>query len=112
MNPYLFQNVTLPEISIDQTEHGDINYSVKTGGRVQVGNLTCQKLESTSGSDVWMWNWLMSVQDLLVGGGLTPDQYKESVKIDELAEDGSSVLNSWICTGVWPCRVNGQIWTV
>ena len=47
-------------------------------------------------------------QDLLVGGGLTPDQYKESVKIDELAEDGSSVLNSWICTGVWPCRVNGQ----
>ena len=93
LNPYLFQNVTLPEISIDQTEHGDINYSVKTGGRVQVGNLTCQKLESTSGSDVWMWNWLMSVQDLLVGGGLTPDQYKESVKIDELAEDGSSVLN-------------------
>lgn len=108
LNPYLFQNVTLPEISIDQTEHGDINYSVKTGGRVQVGNLTCQKLESTSGSDVWMWNWLMSVQDLLVGGGLTPDQYKESVKIDELAEDGRSVLNSWICTGVWPCRVNGQ----
>lgn len=108
LNPYLFQNVTIPEISIDQVEHGDINHSIKTGGRAVIGNLTAQKLETTSGSDVWLWNWLMSVQDILLGGGLIPDQYKEAVKIDELAEDGVSVLNSWICSGVWPCRVNGQ----
>ena len=31
-----------------------------------------------------------------------------SVLFVDFAEDGSSVLNSWICTGVWPCRVNGQ----
>lgn len=108
LNPFLFQNLTLPEVSIDQVEHGDINHSIKTGGRVVVGNLTCEKLETTSGSDVWMWAWLMSVQDLLIGGGLTPKQYKETVKIDELAEDGVSVLNSWICQGVWPTKVNGQ----
>jgi hypothetical protein len=23
-------------------------------------------------------------------------------------EDGVSILNSWTCTGVWPCKVNGQ----
>ena len=55
-----------------------------------------------------VWDWLMSVQDMLLGGGLTPSQYKETVLINELAEDGVSILNSWTCTGVWPCKVNGQ----
>lgn len=108
LNPYLFQRATLPEVTVDQTAHGDINHDIKTGGRVQVGNFTLEKLETTSGSDVWVWNWLMSVQDILIGGGLTPKEYKESVKVDELAEDGTSILNSWILTGIWPTRVNGQ----
>ena len=71
INPFLFQKVTVPEISIEQVAHGDVNYDVKTGGRVSVGNLTASKLETTSGSDTWLWDWLMSVQDMLLGGGLT-----------------------------------------
>ena len=102
INPFLFQKVTVPEISIEQVAHGDVNYDVKTGGRVSVGNLTASKLETTSGSDTWLWDWLMSVQDMLLGGGLTPSQYKETVLINELAEDGVSILNSWTC------KVNGQ----
>lgn len=108
INPYLVQNVTLPEISIEEVAHGDINRDVKTGGRISVGTLTLQKLETTSGSDTWMWDWLMSVQDLFLGGGLVPSQYWETCTINELAEDGVSVLNSWVCTEVWPIRVNGQ----
>ena len=50
----------------------------------------------------------MSVQDMLLGGGLTPSQYWETVQINELAEDGVSILNSWICEEVWPTRLNGQ----
>ena len=65
-------------------------------------------METTSGSDTWLWDWLMSVQDLLLGGGLTPSEYWETVLINELAEDGVSILNSWTCTEVWPTRVNGQ----
>ena len=34
INPFLFQKVTVPEISIEQVAHGDVNYDVKTGGRV------------------------------------------------------------------------------
>lgn len=108
VDPYLFQSVELPEITIDQTSHGDINRDVKTGGRIHVGNLTARKLESTSGSDTWMWDWLMSVQDLLLGGGLTPPEYWETVIISELAEDGVSILNQWIADEVWPTQVNGQ----
>lgn len=108
LNPYLFQTVSIPEIEIEQVSHGDINRDVKTGGRVTVGNLVCHKLESTSGSDTWLWDWLMSVQDLILGGGLTPPEYWETVRVDELAEDGVSILNSWICEEVWPAKINSQ----
>lgn len=108
INSYLFQSVELPEITIDQTSHGDINRDVKTAGRVHVGNLTCKKLETTSGSDTWLWDWMMACQDLLLGGGLTPKEYWSGVVINELAEDGTSILNTWTATEVWPCRLNGQ----
>ena len=108
LNPYLFQEVSLPELEIEQVSHGDINRDVKTGGRITVGNLVCRKLESTSGSDTWLWDWPMSVQDLILGGGLTPSEYWETVRVDELAEDGVSILNSWICEEVWPSKVNSQ----
>lgn len=106
---YLFQSVQLPEVSIEQVEHGDINRSVKTGGRISVGNLTCRKLETTeAGGDTWLWDWMLSCQDLLLGGGLRPAEYWTSAELFELAEDGTTVLNSWFLTEVWPCRLNGQ----
>ena len=108
LNPYLFQKVNLPEITIEQVEHGDVNRSVKTAGRVTVGNMSANKLETTSGSDTWLWDWLNSCQDMVLGGGLTPSEYWETARVDELAEDGVSILNSWICEEVWPCRINGQ----
>lgn len=108
VDPYLFQSIELPEITIEQVSHGDINRDVKTAGRITVGNMTCSKLETTSGSDTWFWDWLMSCQDLLLGGGLTPKEYFETVEVSELAEDGVSILNTWVLTEVWPTRVNGQ----
>lgn len=108
VNAYLFQKVGIPEISIEKVSHGDVNHDIKTAGRVSVGDLTASKLETTSGSDTWMWDWLMSCQDTLLGGGLTPEDYKEVVLVNELAEDGVSILNSWTLTGVWPCKINGQ----
>lgn len=108
VNSYLFQNVTLPEITIEEVAHGDINRDVKTGGRVTIGTMTAQKLETTSGSDTWLWDWMMSVQDHQLGGGLTPPEYWCTAVVNELAEDGVSVLNSWTLSEVWPTRLNGQ----
>ena len=108
INPFLFQTVTLPEVTIEQVSHGDINRDVNTGGRISLGNLIASKLSTTSGSDTWLWDWMMSVQDLQLGGGLTPSQYWETIQVNELAEDGKSILNSWVCTEVWPTKLNGQ----
>lgn len=108
VNPYLFQMINIPEVSIDEVAHGDINRNVKTAGRVMVGTMTAEKLETTAGSDTWFWNWLMSCQDLQLGGGLTPSQYWETVLVSELAEDGVSVINQWILDEVWAMKVNSQ----
>lgn len=105
---YLFQSVDLPEKNVEVVSHGDINRDVKTGGRVTLGNMTANKLETTSGSDTWLWDWMSSVQDTTLGGGLPPQEYWETVKVDELAEDGKSIINSWLCDEVWPARLNGQ----
>lgn len=107
INPYLCQKCTLPDITIDQVSHGDVNRDVKTAGRVTIGNLVVEKLVTTSGSDTWIWDWLFSCQDHILSGGLVPNDYWETMAVSELAEDGKTVLNTHILTEVWPCKING-----
>lgn len=107
INTYLCQKVTLPDIEIEQVTHGDVNRDVKTAGRVSVSNLVLEKLITTAGSDTWLHDWLMSCQDILLGGGLPPSYYWETVVVSELAEDGTTVLNQHIMTEVWPCKITG-----
>jgi hypothetical protein len=107
INTYLCQKVTLPDIEIEQVTHGDVNRDVKTAGRISVSNLVLEKLITTAGSDTWLHDWLMSCQDILLGGGLPPSYYWETVVVSELAEDGTTVLNQHIMTEVWPCKITG-----
>ena len=107
INTYLCQKVTLPDIEIELVTHGDVNREVKTAGRISVSNLVLEKLITTAGSDTWLNDWLMSCQDILLGGGLPPSYYWETVVVSELAEDGTTVLNQHIMTEVWPCKITG-----
>ena len=107
INSYLAQKVTLPDIEVEQVAHGDVNRDVKTAGRVSIGNLVIEKLITTSGSDTWVFDWLQSCQDILLGGGNVPSVYWETVVVNELAEDGSTILNSHIMNEVWPCKISG-----
>lgn len=108
INPYLCQKVTLPDIEIDQVTHGDINRDVKTAGRVTVGNLVIEKLLTTAGSDTWVWDWLNSCQDMILGGGLVPEDYWEVVEVNDLAEDGVTILNTHHYEEVWPTKIAGM----
>lgn len=108
INPFLVQEVTLPDISIDQAKHGDVNFDVKTAGRVMVGELELEKLMTTSGADNYFNNWAYECQDILLGGGNVPDFYKRTVIVQELAEDGTSVINTHVYLGCWPTKINGQ----
>lgn len=107
LNSYLCQRVQLPDIEVEQVTHGDVNRDVKTAGRVSVSNLIVDKLLTTSGSDTWAHDWLMSCQDMLLNGGNIPENYWEDIVVNELAEDGATVLNSHYLSEVWPCKITG-----
>lgn len=108
INPFLVQKVTLPEITIAQVKHGDTNHDIKTGGRVEYGDIEIEKIMTTSGADNYFYDWASTVADSIIGGGLVPEQYWRTLIISELAEDGTSILNSWIARGCWPTKINGQ----
>lgn len=107
INPYLCQKVTLPDIEIEEVAHGDVNRDVKTAGRVTIGSLTVEKLKTTAGSDTWIWDWLFACQDHILGGGLVPSDYWENMVVNELAEDGKTVLNTHVLSEVWPSKIEG-----
>lgn len=107
INPFLCQKVTIPEISLDTVEHGDTNHSINTAGRVKTGKVQIEKISTTSGADNYFMDWLYQCQDPIIGGGAVPDDYKRIVTIQELAEDGTSVLNTWVCIGAFPNKING-----
>lgn len=44
---------------------------------------------------------------MIAGGGLVPSEYWETAIVNELAEDGVSVLNTWLLEEVWPYKVTG-----
>lgn len=108
INPFLAQKVEIPEISLEIAEHGDTNHDIKTGGKVKYGNVSIEKIMTTSGADNYFFDWMASVQDVIIGGGLIPDMYKRLVTITELAEDGTSSLNTWILQGAFPAKLNGM----
>ena len=107
INTYLVQKVTTPDIEIEEVTHGDTNRDVKTPGRVTVGRLILEKLCTTSGSDTWCHDWLMACQDIILGGGNVPTSMWETMVVNELAEDGQTVLNTRVYNEVWPCKING-----
>jgi phage tail-like protein len=111
INPFLVQEVQLGDISITQAKHGDTNHDIKTAGRVEVGETEINKIMTTSGADNYFYDWAASCQDMIIGGGLIPDLYKRNLLVSELAEDGTSLLNTWVLIGAWPTKINGQKFT-
>ena len=107
INAFLFQKVTLPDSEIAKDAHGDTNHDIYTAGRVSYSNIVCEKLMTSSQGDSYMWTWFDTCQSSLLGGGGTPGQYKKTIIITEYAENGATILNTWLAEGVWPCQMKG-----
>ena len=105
---FLFQKVTLPDQEIEQVEHGESNHSVKTPGRVTVGNMICEKLMPSDAGDARIWAWFDACQSSSLGGGEPAANVKHSAILQELNEDGSIILNEWQIEGIWPARLPGM----
>lgn len=109
LNTYEAQKVNLPDWELDVVEHGDVNHDIKTAGKVKFGDLVVEKLRPvTSGYPNWVWDWILSIQNASLGGGLNPSAYKRTVIITQLGYDGFTVTDIWECSGVFPKKINGM----
>jgi len=108
INSFMFQKVSLPDLQIEAVAHGDTNHDVYTAGRVSYGKIKADKLLPSDEGDSTIWAWAATCQSGALGGGSVPSIYKRTITISEFAEDGSTILNQWVATGVWPSSINGQ----
>lgn len=95
------QTVEVADVEIEATEHGDTNYSVKTPGRVTVGDVVIGKLKPMPSTDLWAWNWLMAAQNPMTGGGALAMDVKQLVTIREMDSTGTIVVNTTYYHGAW-----------
>ena len=100
------QKVTLPEVTVEQVEHGDTNHKIKTAGQVTVGNLTLEKLKRIPNSDTSAWDWLRTAQSQITGGGTLAAVYKKILIIKEMDVTGTVTINRHVCTGCWPTKIS------
>lgn len=107
LNPFLAQEVDIPDHDLDVVEHGDANFDVKTGGKKKYGTCKVRKISSATAPDNWIWNWLFQVQDEFTGGGDLPINYKLTLTVEQFSNDGQTVLNTWVLYGAWPSKVSG-----
>lgn len=106
LNPYAVQVANIPDHEIEQVEHGDVNYTVKTPGRISFGNVILEKLRPLDYTDNWIWDWIDQTQNAFTGGGGIPDNIKRNITIVQLASDNITVTDQWEIEGAWPTRLN------
>lgn len=104
LNPWLAQEVTTPEVSLDATAHGDANYEVKTAGMRKVGDMNIKKLCPSDATDLWVSAWIERCQSAYTQSGELPSEYKRDLMIEELGPDNITVIGRWELVGVWPKR--------
>lgn len=107
INPFLCQEVKLPEVEFEMAEHGDVNFDVKTAGKKKLGMLTINKIFPMDQPDNEIRNWALEIQNTDAGGGSLPSEYKRSIFVQQFAADGETVVESWEFDGVWPQKING-----
>ena len=114
LDPFLAQEVILPDDGVAVVEHGDVNFKVKTAGLREIGVLKVKKLQpgdtvsKQSAFTLYFRDWIRSIQDTGIGGGAIPDAYKVSARVVEYATDGVTPIAYHKYKGVFPSKINGK----
>ena len=109
---FICQEVTLPNIEIEEVPHSEGNHDIKTGGRVKIDKLTLKNLapsrnDNPNHNSLFWIDWANVVQDIFINGGGEPSDYYRSIIIREVGNDGVSILNVHVYSEVWPSKING-----
>lgn len=100
------QEVTPPEVEIEETMHSVGTYDIKTPGRIKVSDLVCKKVMAYEDTlDSWAWNWLLQAQDFELGG-LIPDNYIKNGRLIYTAPDLKSILQTYELGNIWVKKIS------
>jgi len=108
LEPFAVQEITSPDLEIEEIEHGAGNTYIKTAGMIKVGKGTISRILSADKVSGEIWEWARLAQDALTQSGGDPSVYKRVVQVDELANDGQTALDTWYWIGAWPSMINGR----
>lgn len=111
LDPFLCQVVKAPDIELDDVEHGDAGYMVKTAGMEKTSKLSIEKISRAETTDTFMRAWQKRIMNTFIGGGQLPSQYKLPIIVEELSANGISVIDRQIYEGCWPQKINGKDFT-
>lgn len=99
LNQFEVQTVELPQISVEVAEHGDVNYNVKTPGRITTGDLKLEKIRPLPTTDNWAWSWFNAGADPFTGVGALAGNIKRVIVVRELDSSGLVAVNSYLLEG-------------
>jgi len=114
MPVFSVQKVTMPEETVEKVEHGLGNSRINTAGQYVCSDANLERIipakihDDSRTVNKFFRDWQRAAQDPITGGGSDPIIYKRLVLVEELANDGVTVLNSYVMTGAWPTKINGR----
>lgn len=100
LDQFLCQEVTLPDQIVEEVEHTEGNFKVRTPGLVTLGDITLSKLKPADTADDWALEWITSVQDLSTGVGGVPADYLRTVVI-RLQDNAGNTIETRTYTDCW-----------
>lgn len=101
---FMVQTFTPPEKEIEEVEHGDSNYNVKTPGKASWSNAEMGKLLMVAAPDNAMWQWMLQCQNTTFGVGAALG-FQRQIQVIELGPDNVSTLNTHVIT-CWPSKIS------
>lgn len=92
LDQFRCQTATLPDVVIEEVEHTEGNFKVRTPGLVTLGDITLGNLIASDAADDWAIDWINSVQSIEDGVGGVPADYQRTIVIRLQDNAGNTVL--------------------
>ena len=106
IDQFEIQEVTTPDIVIEEVEHGEGNKKVRTPGMVTIGDLTLSRLKKSTTADYGVVQWFESVQNPRTGTGGTPDLYLKNVVLRQ-QDNAGNTIETWEFKECWVKQSSG-----
>lgn len=96
----LVQEMTLPDYTVDEVEHGEGNVIFRTPGMARFGDITLSKLMKGANPDSFVDDLIRQVQDWQTGGGQPPQVYLKTLVV-RVKDNTGATIKSYEFTDCW-----------